>query len=153
MYDLAIIGGGVAGMTAAIYAARAGINTVIIEKAGFGGQAALTAKIENYPSIKEIEGFELAANMKMQIDALGVDSNYADVTELKKADGVFTLATTDGNNRSKSRDHRKRRQRRKSWVSPVRMRCAAEASAGARSATEDSSGAKRSRSSARAIRR
>ena len=59
MFDLAIIGGGVAGMTAAIYAARAGMSTVIIEQGGFGGQAALTAKIENYPSFKEVEGFQL----------------------------------------------------------------------------------------------
>lgn len=91
MYDLAIIGGGVAGMTAAIYAERAGLKTVILEKAGFGGQAALTAKIENYPAFKEIEGFELAAKMKEQIDALGVDSNYADVTSVTKSDGVFTI--------------------------------------------------------------
>ena len=62
MYDLIIIGGGVAGMTAAIYAARSGLSTLIIEKAGFGGQAALTAKIENYPSYKEIDGFQLAAD-------------------------------------------------------------------------------------------
>lgn len=94
MYDLAIIGGGVAGMTAAIYAARAGLDTVIIEKAGFGGQAALTAKIENYPAFKEIEGFELAANMQAQVDALGVGSEYADVTGLAKADGVFTVTTS-----------------------------------------------------------
>jgi len=96
MYDLAIIGGGVAGMTAAIYAARSGLKTVILEKSGFGGQAALTAKIENYPSVKEIEGFELAANMKAQVDALGVESQYADVTGLAKKDGVFTVATTVG---------------------------------------------------------
>ena len=102
MHDLAIIGGGVAGMTAAIYAARAGINTVIIEKAGFGGQAALTAKIENYPSIKEIEGFELAANMKMQVDALGVESRSADVTGVEKTDGVFRIATTDGDIEAKA---------------------------------------------------
>ena len=93
MYDLAIIGGGAAGMTAAIYAARSGMSTVIIEKGGFGGQAALTAKIENYPSVKEIEGYELAANMKAQVDALGVESLSADVTGLTKADGVFTVAT------------------------------------------------------------
>lgn len=93
MYDLAIIGGGVAGMTAAVYAARSGLKTVIIEKAGFGGQAALTAKIENYPSVKEIEGFELAANMKAQVDALGVESKYGDVTALTKADGLFTITT------------------------------------------------------------
>ena len=70
MYDLIIIGGGVAGMTAAIYAARSGLSTLIIEKAGFGGQAALTAKIENYPSYKEIDGFQLAADIKAQVDAL-----------------------------------------------------------------------------------
>lgn len=93
MYDLAIIGGGVAGMTAAIYAARSGLSAVILEKAGFGGQAALTAKIENYPSFREIEGFELAAKMKEQVDALGVESRYADVTGLTKADGVFTVTT------------------------------------------------------------
>lgn len=92
-YDLGIIGGGVAGMTAAVYAARSGLKTVIIEKAGFGGQVALTAKIENYPSVKEIEGFELAANMKSQVDALGVESKYGDVTALTKENGLFTITT------------------------------------------------------------
>lgn len=91
MYDLIIIGGGVAGMTAAIYAARAGLQTLIIEKAGFGGQAALTATIENYPSLKSVEGWELAANMKAQIDALGVESRPSDVTGLDKTDGVFSV--------------------------------------------------------------
>lgn len=93
MHDLIIIGGGVAGMTAALYALRAGINTLIIEKSGFGGQAALTATIENYPSLTAIEGYELAANMKAQIDALGVESLSADVTGISKADGVFTVTT------------------------------------------------------------
>ena len=91
MYDLAIIGGGVAGMTAAIYAARAGMSCLIIEKGGFGGQAALTAAIENYPSLKSVEGWELAANMKAQVDALGVESLSADVTGLTKKDSVFTV--------------------------------------------------------------
>ena len=93
MYDLAIIGGGVAGMTAAIYASRSGLSAIIIEKAGFGGQAALTAKIENYPSFKEIEGFELAAKMKEQVDALGVESLSADVESLSKDGDVFTIVT------------------------------------------------------------
>lgn len=95
MYDLIIIGGGVAGMTAAIYASRAGMSTLIIEKAGFGGQAALTATIENYPSLKSVEGWELAANMKAQIDALGVESRSADVTGLEKNDGIFTVSMGD----------------------------------------------------------
>lgn len=92
-YDLAIIGGGVAGMTAAIYAARSGLDTIIIEKGGFGGQAALTAKIENYPSYKEIDGFQLAADIKAQVDALGVQSYSADVKGLTKENDIFTVAT------------------------------------------------------------
>ena len=96
MYDLAIVGGGAAGMTAAVYAARAGLKTIIIEKGGFGGQAALTAAIENFPSVREIEGFELAANMKSQIDSLGVDSLSADVTGVEKEDDIFSVATTGG---------------------------------------------------------
>ena len=84
MHDIIIIGGGVAGMTAAIYAARAGLSALIIEKAGFGGQVALTAKIENYPSYIEIDGFQLAADIKAQVDALGVESRSADVTGITK---------------------------------------------------------------------
>ena len=92
-YDLIIIGGGVAGMTAAIYAARSGLSTLIIEKGGFGGQAALTAKIENYPSYKEIDGFQLAADIKAQVDALGAESCSADVCGISKENDVFTVAT------------------------------------------------------------
>lgn len=93
MYDLIIIGGGVAGMTAAIYAARSGLSAMIIEKGGFGGQAALTAKIENYPSYKEIDGFQLAADIKAQVDALGVESLSADVKSLTKENDIFTVST------------------------------------------------------------
>ena len=102
MYDLIIIGGGVAGMTAAIYASRAGLDTLIVEKGGFGGQAALTATIENYPSLKEIEGFELAANMKAQVDALGVESLSADVTGLRKDGDTFTLTVNSGEYEAKT---------------------------------------------------
>lgn len=102
MYDLIIIGGGVAGMTAAIYAARSGLSTLIVEKAGFGGQAALTAKIENYPSYKEIEGFQLAADIKAQVDALGVESRSADVTGLKKENDIFTVTTDSDSYQSKA---------------------------------------------------
>jgi len=102
MYDLAIIGGGVAGMTAAIYAARSGLSTVMIEKAGFGGQAALTATIENYPAHKEIEGWQLAADMKAQVDALGVESYSADVTGITKDDGIFKISTNADDIESKT---------------------------------------------------
>ena len=102
MYDLIIIGGGVAGMTAAIYAARSGLNTLIIEKAGFGGQTALIAKIENYPSYKEVDGFQLAADMKAQVDALGAESRSANVTGLTKSDDIFTVATDSGSFEAKA---------------------------------------------------
>ncbi len=93
MYDLIIIGGGVAGMTGAIYAARAGISTAIIEKSGFGGQVTSTDKIENYPSLKEVDGFTLASNMKSQIDALGVESIYANVQKVTKENDIFHITT------------------------------------------------------------
>ena len=102
MYDLIIIGSGVAGMTAAIYAARAGLSALIIEKAGFGGQAALTAKIENYPSYKEIEGWQLAADIKEQVDALGAESLSADVKGLTKNNGIFTVAADGGSYEAKA---------------------------------------------------
>lgn len=102
MYDLIIIGGGVAGMTAAIYAARAGLSALIIEKAGFGGQVALTAKIENYPSYQEVEGWQLAADIKAQVDALGVECRSADVTGLSKDNEFFTVATNAGDYESKA---------------------------------------------------
>lgn len=102
MYDLIIIGGGVAGMTAAIYAARSGMETLIIERAGFGGQAALTATIENYPSYKEIEGFQLAADIKAQVDALGVESLSAEVKSLTKEEDVFTVKTDGGSYEAKT---------------------------------------------------
>ena len=93
MYDLIIIGGGVAGMTGAIYAARAGLSTAIIEKSGFGGQVTSTDKIENYPSLKEIDGFTLASNMKAQIDSLGVESIYAEVQKISKENDIFHITS------------------------------------------------------------
>ncbi len=102
MYDLIIIGGGVAGMTAAVYAKRAGMSVLVIEKAGFGGQVALTSVIENYPSYQQIEGFELAQNIKSQIDALGVESVSSDVTELRKDGEIFAVVTTVSEYQSKT---------------------------------------------------
>ena len=62
-YDVAIVGGGPAGLTAAIYTSRALLNTIVFEKLGTGGQAAITDHIENYPGFPEgINGFELSQN-------------------------------------------------------------------------------------------
>ena len=63
MYDIIVIGGGPAGLTAAIYARRAGKSVLIFEKDGFGGQMTHSPKIENYPGYNEISGLELSDKM------------------------------------------------------------------------------------------
>ena len=72
MYDLIILGAGPAGLTAGIYAARGGLNAVIVESKAVGGQAALTAEIENYPGFASVSGYELVSLMQAQCEALGV---------------------------------------------------------------------------------
>ena len=72
MYDLIILGAGPAGLTAGIYAARGGLNAVIVESKAVGGQAALTEEIENYPGFASVSGYELVSLMQAQCEALGV---------------------------------------------------------------------------------
>lgn len=72
MYDVIILGAGPAGLTAGIYAARGGLNAVIVESSAVGGQASLTAEIENYPGFESVNGFELVSIMQAQCDCLGV---------------------------------------------------------------------------------
>ena len=72
MYDLIILGAGPAGLTAGIYAARGGLNAVIVESKAVGGQAALTAEIENYPGFASVSGYELVSLRQAQCEALGV---------------------------------------------------------------------------------
>ena len=84
IYDMVIIGGGPAGYTAALYASRAGLDTVVIEKMSAGGQMALTGDIENYPGFCEgIDGFTLGANMQAGAERFGAKTEYAEVTSLK----------------------------------------------------------------------
>ena len=80
MYDVIIIGGGPAGMSAAIYASRARLKTLIIEKAGCGGQIAITDHLENYPGFETgINGFELAVKMQTQATTFGSEITYGEV--------------------------------------------------------------------------
>ena len=76
MYDVIILGAGPAGLTAGIYAARGGLNAVIVESKAVGGQAALTAEIENYPGFESVSGFELVSLMQAQCERLGVAFVY-----------------------------------------------------------------------------
>ena len=70
-YDMIIIGGGPGGYTAALYAARAGLDVVVLEKLSAGGQMAQTHQIDNYPGFEEgIDGFELAQRMQRQAEGV-----------------------------------------------------------------------------------
>lgn len=80
IYDMLIIGGGPGGYTAALYAARAGLSVLVLEKLSAGGQMALTSQIDNYPGFPEgIDGFELGERMQQQAERFGAETEYAQV--------------------------------------------------------------------------
>jgi len=84
IYDVIIIGGGPAGLTAGIYASRARLSTIMIEKLGIGGQAVLTDKIENYPGFKDgIYGAELIHHMQEQAESFGTNIVYGEVNRIE----------------------------------------------------------------------
>lgn len=97
VYDMIIVGGGPGGYTAALYAARAGLDTVILEKLSAGGQMALTNKIDNYPGFEEgIEGFTLAENMQKQAERFGAKTEYAEVTRMDLNASPKVVETSEG---------------------------------------------------------
>ena len=96
MYDILIVGGGPAGLTAAIYAARAGKRTAILEKEAFGGQIASAPLVENYPGILSISGAELARQMTEQARAFGAEIGYTEAAGLEKTSAGFRVSCTDG---------------------------------------------------------
>ena len=97
IYDVVIIGGGPAGYTAALYCARAGRDTVILEKLSAGGQMATTAQIDNYPGFDEgVDGFELAMKMQQQAERFGAKTELADVQEVKLAGEIKEIITDSG---------------------------------------------------------
>jgi len=93
MYDIIIIGGGPAGLTAAIYARRAGKSALVLEKASFGGQITYSPKIENFPSWGSISGTELADKMMEQALAQGADIELEEALSVEKAEGIFKVTT------------------------------------------------------------
>ena len=97
MYDVLIVGGGPAGLTAAVYALRAGKTVLVIEKAGFGGQIAFSPKVENIPGTIQISGAEFAEKLIEQAMNLGADVELETVTGLQKNGDIFQVSTEDGN--------------------------------------------------------
>ena len=89
--DIAVIGAGIAGMTAAIYAARAGKSVVLIEKETVGGQITLSPRVENYPGYKEISGLDLADNIFSQTLNLGVNLEVDEVKSIEKTAEGFKI--------------------------------------------------------------
>lgn len=82
LYDLAIIGAGTAGLSAAIYAARAGLSVLVFEGAMYGGQIIVSPTIENYPGIGVISGADFANNLYAQAEQLGVTFAFETVNEV-----------------------------------------------------------------------
>ena len=96
MYDIIIVGGGPAGLTAAIYGLRAGKTVLVIEKGGFGGQIAFSPKVENIPGTKLISGAEFADQLTDQAMALGADVELENVTRVEKLEDHFQVDTEEG---------------------------------------------------------
>ena len=95
MYDIIVVGGGPAGLTAAIYALRAGKSVLVIEKAGFGGQIAFSPKVENIPGTASISGSEFADKLTEQAMNLGADVELERVTQVIPGEH-FTVRTEEG---------------------------------------------------------
>ena len=93
MHDIIIIGAGPAGLTAGLYALRSGKTVKIFEKESIGGQISTSPKVENYPSIKQISGMELATNMFEQVMELGIDFEYDEIKEIFKTNEGFKVKT------------------------------------------------------------
>lgn len=96
MYDIGIVGGGTAGMTAAIYGQRAGKKTIIIEGGNFGGQITSSPNVENYPGIASVSGSEFSMNLLDQAMKLGAETVVEKVTGIRSEDGIKVIETTGG---------------------------------------------------------
>ena len=96
IYDMIIVGGGPAGYTAALYAARAGLDTILVEKMSPGGQMALTGDIDNYPGFAEgIDGFTLGMQMQQGAERFGAITEYDEIVSVDLSGEIKRLMTPD----------------------------------------------------------
>ena len=97
IYDMVILGGGPGGYTAALYAARAGLDVVVLERLSAGGQMALTSQIDNYPGFPEgVDGFELGLKFQEQAERFGAVTEYAEVKSLDLRAEPKVVSTSEG---------------------------------------------------------
>ena len=96
MYDMIIVGGGPAGLTAAIYGLRAGKSVLVVEKNGFGGQIAFSPKVENIPGTRTISGAEFADKLTDHAMDLGAEVELEKVVSVEKTGDHFTVSTEEG---------------------------------------------------------
>lgn len=94
--DVAIIGAGPGGMTAALYASRAGLKTVVFERATVGGQMAYTNELENFPGFEKTTGFDLAMLLDKQMKNFNATYVNEDIKGIKKCGDKFEITTSDG---------------------------------------------------------
>ena len=96
MYDVIVIGGGPAGLTAALYLARAKYRTLVLEKEKFGGQITITHEVVNYPGVGRTSGAELTETMRRQAESFGAEFMLAEVEALDLSGDIKTVKTARG---------------------------------------------------------
>ena len=96
LYDVVVIGGGPAGLTAALYLARARYRVVVVEQDHFGGQITITSEVVNYPGVEHTSGAELTETMRRQAEGFGAEFLLAEVTGLELEGDVKTVRTSRG---------------------------------------------------------
>lgn len=96
IYDMIVIGGGPGGYTAALYAARAGLDTVVLEKMSPGGQMAQTTRIDNYPGFQGVDGYTLGEQMQQNAEHFGAKTELAEVFSTDLSGEIKRVETSEG---------------------------------------------------------